>query len=79
MPKHLDTYFFVNSGSEAADNAIKLARSYTKRTNVLAFKGGFHGRTYGAMSITSSKYVPKAGFEPMSPGVIFADFPYCME
>lgn len=61
MPSHLDSYFLTNSGSEAVDNAMKVARNYTKRPNIIAFKGGYHGRTYGAMSITSSKNSYKTG------------------
>lgn len=70
-------FFFVNSGSEAVDNAIKLSRQYTKKTNVIVFQGGFHGRTIGAMSLTSSKTIYRQGFQPLMSGVHTAAFPYC--
>ena len=53
MPnKDLDTVFYVNSGSEATDNAIKIARTFTGRQNIITMTGGFHGRTYGAMAVS---------------------------
>ena len=67
---------FFNSGSEAVDNAIKIARRYTKKPNVVAFTGAFHGRTYMAMTLTSSVKPYKQGFEPLNPGVYRAPFPY---
>ncbi len=57
--------FLSNSGAEAVDGAIKLARNSTRRAGLIAFKGAFHGRTYGAMSLTSSKVKQHAGFGPM--------------
>jgi len=61
--------FLTNSGAEAVDGAIKLARNATRRPALVAFDGAFHGRTYGAMSLTSSKAVQRAGFGPMLPEV----------
>lgn len=61
--------FFANSGAESNEGAIKLARYYTKRSRILAFLGAFHGRTYGAMSLTASKRVQRQGFAPLLPGV----------
>ena len=61
--------FFTNSGAESVEGALKLARYYTKRSQVVAFLGGFHGRTYGAMSLTGSKIVQRHGFGPLVPGV----------
>ncbi|MBF2007419.1 MAG: acetyl ornithine aminotransferase family protein [Chlorogloeopsis fritschii C42_A2020_084] len=61
--------FFTNSGAESNEGAIKLARYYTGRSLIVAFLGGFHGRTYGAMSLTGSKAVQRAGFGPLVPGV----------
>ncbi len=61
--------FFTNSGAESNEGAIKLARYYTKRSLIVAFLGGFHGRTYGAMSLTGSKAVQRANFGPLVPGV----------
>ena len=52
MPhKNLDSIFYLNSGSEATDNAIKISRAHTNRQNIITMKKGFHGRTYGALSI----------------------------
>ncbi|MEH2332208.1 acetyl ornithine aminotransferase family protein [Nostoc sp.] len=61
--------FFTNSGAESNEGAIKLARYYTKRSLIVAFLGAFHGRTYGAMSLTGSKGVQRANFGPLVPGV----------
>ncbi|MBC6431924.1 acetyl ornithine aminotransferase family protein [Nostoc sp. HG1] len=61
--------FFTNSGAESNEGAIKLARYYTKRSLIIAFLGAFHGRTYGAMSLTGSKAVQRANFGPLVPGV----------
>jgi 4-aminobutyrate aminotransferase len=61
--------FFTNSGTESNEGAIKLARYYTGRSLIIAFLGAFHGRTYGAMSLTGSKIVQRANFGPLLPGV----------
>lgn len=61
--------FFTNSGAESNEGALKLARYYTKRSQVVAFLGAFHGRTYGAMSLTGSKVVQRQHFGPLLPGV----------
>jgi 4-aminobutyrate aminotransferase len=61
--------FFTNSGAESNEGAIKLARYYTGRSLIVAFLGAFHGRTYGAMSLTGSKAVQRANFGPLLPGV----------
>ncbi|WP_373529711.1 acetyl ornithine aminotransferase family protein [Nostoc sp.] len=61
--------FFTNSGAESNEGAIKLTRYYTKRSLIIAFLGAFHGRTYGAMSLTGSKTVQRANFGPLVPGV----------
>lgn len=66
--------FFSNSGTEAVEAAIKLARYHTKRFNIIAFLGSFHGRTLGSLSLTSSKTVQRRGFGPMSPGVFHAPY-----
>jgi 4-aminobutyrate aminotransferase/(S)-3-amino-2-methylpropionate transaminase len=65
---------FFNSGSEAVDNAIKIARKFTKRSEIIAFSGGFHGRTYMAMTLTSGQLF-KAAFGPLAPGVHRGEFP----
>lgn len=69
--------FFTNSGAEAVEAAFKLARFATRRTQMIAFYGGFHGRTFGAMSLTGSKAVQRAGFAPLVPGVHHVPFPDC--
>lgn len=61
--------FFTNSGAESIEGALKLARYATKRSRFIACLGGFHGRTYGALSLTASKVVQCRGFEPLLPGV----------
>ena len=61
--------FFSNSGAESNEGAIKLARYYTKRSRIVAFLGAFHGRTYGAMSLTASKRVQRERFGSLLPGV----------
>jgi 4-aminobutyrate aminotransferase len=66
--------FLSNSGAESVDGAIKLARFHTKREHILAFEGAFHGRTYGALSLTDSKPVQKNGFGPFLPGVYHVPF-----
>lgn len=68
---------FGNSGAEAIEGAFKLARYATGREKVIAFFGGFHGRTMGALSLTSRKATQRAGFSPMVPGVVHAPYPYC--
>lgn len=72
----LDGYFFSNSGAEAVEGAIKLARQVTKRTNIIVFQGSFHGRTVGTMSLTTSKTIYRAGYQPLMPGVFVAPYPY---
>ena len=57
--------FLTNSGTEAVEGALKLARFATRRTAIIAFDGSFHGRTYGALSLTSSRVTQRAGFGPM--------------
>ena len=75
FPAPLDSVMFLNSGSEAIDAALKLARRVSGRPGIIAFRGGFHGRTFGAMSVTTSNINYRTGYEPMVPGVYFAPFP----
>jgi len=77
VPSELDTFFFSNSGAEAVEAAVKLARQATGRTNVIAFQRSFHGRTVGTMSLTSSKTIYRAGYQPLMAGVFFAPYAYC--
>jgi 4-aminobutyrate aminotransferase len=67
--------YFANSGTEAVEAAMKLARYHTRRHRFIAFRGGFHGRTYGSLSLTSSKAVQRGGFGPLLPGVSHAPYP----
>jgi 4-aminobutyrate aminotransferase len=71
--------FFTNSGAEAVEAALKLARYRTGRPNVIAFYGAFHGRTLGALSLTASKAVQRRGFGPLLPGVSHVDYPSATE
>jgi 4-aminobutyrate aminotransferase len=68
--------FFGNSGAEANEGAIKLARYHTGRQNVVSFYRSFHGRTYGAMSLTASKSIHKKRVGPLLPGVFHAQYPF---
>ncbi len=68
---------FGNSGAEAIEGAIKLARWSTGRDKIIAFYGSFHGRTLGALSLTARKAVQRAGFGPLIPGVVHAPYPNC--
>jgi 4-aminobutyrate aminotransferase len=67
--------FMTNSGAEAVEAAIKLARFHTKRPRFIGFHGGFHGRTMGALAFTSSKAVQGRGFFPTMAGVTHVPFP----
>jgi 4-aminobutyrate aminotransferase len=69
--------FFGNSGAEAIEASIKLARYRTGRANLIAFLGAFHGRTMGALSLTASKTVQRRGFGPLVPGVFHAPYADC--
>lgn len=69
--------FFVNSGAEAVENAIKIARHFTKRQAIIAFEDAFHGRTQLAMSLTSKPHPYKAGFGPFAPEVYRMPYAYC--
>ena len=75
FPDPLNSVMFLNSGSEAIDGALKLARRVTGRPGIIAFRGGFHGRTFGATSVTTSNLNYRTGYEPLLPGVYFAPYP----
>jgi 4-aminobutyrate aminotransferase len=66
---------FLNSGAEAVENAVKIARYYTKRSAVIAFSGGFHGRTLMAMALTGKVMPYKRGFGPFPAEIYHAEFP----
>ena len=68
--------FYGNSGAEAVECAIKLARYHTGRQHIIAFLGAFHGRTMGALSLTASKPQQKRRFAPLMPGVTHVRYPY---
>ncbi len=67
--------FFGNSGTEATEAALKLARYHTKRQGIIAFYGAFHGRSLGSLSLTASKAIQRRGFSPFMPGVYHAPYP----
>jgi 4-aminobutyrate aminotransferase len=67
--------YFGNSGTEAVEAAMKLARYHTRRHRFIAFLGSFHGRTFGALSLTASKAVQRNGFGPLLPGVSHVPYP----
>ena len=75
LPAGLDTVYFGNSGAEVVDGAIKLARRTSGRSHIIAFSGAFHGRTYGALSVTSSSMNYRIGYDPLLPDVHIAPFP----
>lgn len=75
LPDKLDSLFFVNSGSEAVEAAMRLARQATGRPNIICFHGGFHGRTVAAASMTTSGTKFRTGFAPLMGGVHVAPFP----
>ena len=67
--------FFGNSGTEAVEAALKLAKYYTRRQNIIAFLGAFHGRSMGSLSVTASKVAQRRYFSPLVPGVYHAPYP----
>ncbi len=77
-PGNLDVSFLTNSGAEAVEAALKMARYVTGRKIILGFQGGFHGRTYGAITMTSSKVHYREGYEPFVPSAYFMPFPYAL-
>ena len=78
-PAGIDTFFFANSGAEATEAAVKLARQATHRQNVIVMDGAFHGRTMMAMAMTTSKTGYRAGYQPLPAGVFVAPFPRSYE
>ena len=80
MPhKSLDTFFFWNSGAEAVEAAVKLARHATKKQNIIVMQGSYHGRTFQTMSMTRSKTIYGENYGPLTPGVFSVPFPYCAQ
>ena len=76
VPPSIDSFFFANSGAEALENAVKIAKVATGRPNVIVFNGSFHGRTHATMALTTSKTIYRIGFAPLPAGVYVAPFPY---
>jgi 4-aminobutyrate aminotransferase len=75
LPEGLHSVFFGNSGAEAIEGALKLARRATGRPAIIAFEGAFHGRTFGALSVTSSNLNYRAGHQPLLPDVHLLPYP----
>ncbi|HMU45466.1 MAG TPA: aspartate aminotransferase family protein [Chitinophagaceae bacterium] len=73
LPETLNTVYFTNSGAEAAEGAMKLAKRVTGRTNIIAFKNSYHGSTQGALSVMGDEYWRNA-FRPLLPGVLHLDY-----
>ena len=76
VPPSIDGFFFSNSGAEALEGAVKLARATSGKQNIIVFSGSFHGRTAGTMALTTSKTIYRSGFGPLPAGVFVAPYPY---
>jgi 4-aminobutyrate aminotransferase len=76
-PPGLDMLFFSNSGTEAVEGALKLARFVSGRPGIISFTGGFHGRTLGAVSVTTSSARYRNRYHPLLPAVYHSPTPYC--
>jgi len=75
-PPPIDTFFFSNSGAEAVEASVKLARQATGKRNIIVFQGSFHGRTAQTMAMTTSKYIYRHHYQPLPAGVFVAPYPY---
>ncbi len=75
-PAGIDSFFFANSGAEATEAAVKLAKHATGRPNVIVFQGSFHGRSHLTMAMTTSRTGYRSGYQPLPGGVFVAPFPY---
>ena len=76
VPPSIDSFFFANSGAEALENAVKIAKAATGRQNIIVFNGSFHGRTHATMALTTSKIGYRTGFGPLPAGIYVSPFPY---
>eukprot|EP00804_Cyclotella_cryptica_P012691 CCRYP_016283-RB/>CCRYP_016283-RB protein AED:0.07 eAED:0.07 QI:279/1/1/1/0.66/0.57/7/1364/421 len=76
LPSGLDTLFYSTTGAEAVENAVKIARCYTGKHAVVVFRGGYHGRTFGTMAMTTSSRIYRQKFGPLLPGIHVTPFPY---
>ena len=74
-PEHLNRFFFSNSGAEATESSVKLAKAATGRSNIIVFQGSFHGRTHLAMAMTTSKTIYRHKYHPLPSGIFVAPFP----
>ena len=75
-PQRIDSFFFSNSGAEAVEASVKLARHATHKRNIIVFQGSFHGRTAQTMAMTTSKYIYRYDYQPLPGGIFVAPFPY---
>ena len=75
-PNNIDQFFFSNSGAEAVEASVKLAKQITKRSNIIVFQGSFHGRTHLAMAMTTAKTGYRLNYQPLPSGIFIAPFPY---
>lgn len=75
-PESIDQFFFSNSGAEAVEAAVKLARQATGKRNIIVMQGSFHGRTHQTMAMTTSKYIYRHNYQPLPGGVFVTPFPY---
>ncbi len=78
-PDGIDSFFFSNSGAEATEAAVKLAKMAARRPNIIVFQGSFHGRTAQTMAMTTSKTVYRSYYAPAPSGIFTAPFPYVFE
>jgi 4-aminobutyrate aminotransferase len=76
MPPVFDSFFFSNSGAEAIEGAVKLARHASGKPNIITFQGSFHGRTAGTMALTNSKTIYRSGYQPLPAGTFVTPYPY---
>jgi 4-aminobutyrate aminotransferase len=76
VPESIDSFFFSNSGAEAVEGAVKLARAATGKPNIIVFAGSFHGRTSGTMALTTSKTIYRSGYQPLPAGIYVVPYPY---
>jgi 4-aminobutyrate aminotransferase len=75
-PDPIDMFFYMNSGAEAVEASVKLARKTSGRQGIVVFRGGFHGRTMGSVTFTTSKAKYRQGYHPLLPSVFIAPFPH---
>jgi 4-aminobutyrate aminotransferase len=75
-PPTINRFFFSNSGAEAVEASVKLARHATGKRNIIVFQGSFHGRTAQTMAMTTSKYIYRHNYQPLPAGIFVAPFPF---